>query len=373
MPVKSSHWHRALALRPSRTSLPTSNQRRKYISSTSTLTKPRFRSFTTANRCRPPGPRAQIKRYASIDPSILLVAAAASAGVGYILSISLSSRSMAVPPVAQAGPTTSMPDKLDAVSLHAHLLESVKDLPSGRPGNMTAEQEASLKEMWIKLLDIFGVRKASTDASTAADAAPGRKEKKASGGRSGFSFWGGSKEAATDDANGAEGDKHGVNKAYREALDTMSPEQLRDEFWKMVKSDAPDAAVLRFLSARKWDPQAGVAMLISALRWRAVDMQVDDVLLVEGEAGALKQAKDSSDEGRKKESEDFMAQLRMGKSFLHAVDKQGRPCNYVRVRLHKGGEQSASSIEKFTVFLIETARLTAAPGADTAVSLLPYS
>jgi hypothetical protein len=64
-----------------------------------------------------------------------------------------------------------------------------------------------------------------------------------------------------------------------------------------------------------------------------------------------------------------MAQLRMGKSFLHGTDKDGRPCCYVRVKLHKQGEQSEKSLERFTVYTIETTRMMLKPPVDTAVSV----
>jgi hypothetical protein len=41
---------------------------------------------------------------------------------------------------------------------------------------------------------------------------------------------------------------------------------------------------------------------------------------------------------------------------------------FVRVRLHKQGEQSEESLERYTVFVIESARMILAPPVDTAVS-----
>lgn len=63
-----------------------------------------------------------------------------------------------------------------------------------------------------------------------------------------------------------------------------------------------------------------------------------------------------------------MMQLRIGKSYLHGLDKEGRPICFVRVRLHKQGEQSEESLERYTVYIMETARLMLQPPVDTAVS-----
>jgi hypothetical protein len=61
-----------------------------------------------------------------------------------------------------------------------------------------------------------------------------------------------------------------------------------------------------------------------------------------------------------------MVNLRLGKSFLHGKDKDGRPICLVRVRLHRHGEQTEASMERFTVYTIETARMLLAQPVDTA-------
>lgn len=136
----------------------------------------------------------------------------------------------------------------------------------------------------------------------------------------------------------------------------------------MVKSDNPDGLLLRFLRARKWDIDKALVMMVSTMQWRAKEMHVDDSIVRDGEAAAL-DASASSDAAIKKEGEDFMAQLRLGKSYLHGTDKEGRPMCTVRVRLHKQGEQSEKSLERFTVHVLETARLLLVAPVDTAVGI----
>ncbi|QIX00585.1 hypothetical protein AMS68_006102 [Peltaster fructicola] len=249
-----------------------------------------------------------------------------------------------------------MPAKLDGASLYAQLLETAKSQPPGRPGNLTAEQTAKLKEFWGRLLEIFGVYTPKPGSAAAAPvAAAPAPEKKKSGGLFGR------KAAEPVDGN----DKHGQGKTYQQALETMTPQELQEVFFKMTKQDAPDTAVLRYLRARKWDVQAALVMLVSTLHWRAKEMMVDDNIMLNGEAGALKDAKDASNPTAKKEGEDFIAQFRLGKAFVHGFDKNGRPCNYVRVKLHRGGEQTEDSIKRFTIFLIETTRFMITPPVDT--------
>lgn len=62
----------------------------------------------------------------------------------------------------------------------------------------------------------------------------------------------------------------------------------------------------------------------------------------------------------------FIKQLRMGKSFLHGCDKEGRPICLVRVRLHKQADQSEEALEWYTVYIMETARLMLRDPVDTA-------
>jgi len=104
-------------------------------------------------------------------------------------------------------------------------------------------------------------------------------------------------------------------------------------------------------------------MAISTLHWRIKDVKVDEDIMRHGEEAAAKQTMPTD----KKEAEDFLTQLRMGKSFLHGTDLQGRPICYVRVRLHKPGQQSEASLERFTVYEIETTRMMLRPPVDTAV------
>jgi hypothetical protein len=247
------------------------------------------------------------------------------------------------------------------------------NMPPGRPGTLTPEQEAKLKEMWLAVLEIFGVSHETHlngTSTPSSDTTPDGKKKK----RSRLSIFGkkdkhsgGDVDASADTSSGVENDKHGQTKEFQHALASQSPESLREAFWSMSKHDHPDALLLRFLRARKWDVQNALVMMISTMHWRSQEMHVDADIMKNGEEAALKESK-SSNSAEKKEGDDFMAQLCMGKSFLHGADKEGRPCCWVRVKLHRQGEQSERSLERFTVYTIETARMMLRPPVDTAVS-----
>ncbi|CRG87778.1 CRAL-TRIO domain-containing protein C3H8,02 [Talaromyces islandicus] len=257
---------------------------------------------------------------------------------------------------------------------------SSSQVETGHVGNLTAEQEIKLREMWTVLFRLFGVKfeagEAQRAASVTSTTTPESPDTKKKGRRSLFG-WGAAKKEeppSVESTTASLGnvvlsdadDKFGQNKEFKQALADIPPDQLREAFWNMVKADHPDALVLRFLRARKWDVNKAIVMLVSTLRWRLSEMHVDDDIMLGGEAGAIAQA-EGSDATKKRIGQDFIAQMRMGKSFIHGVDKQGRPMCLIRVRMHKIGAQVGESVERYTVHMIETARLMLPRPVETAV------
>ena len=257
----------------------------------------------------------------------------------------------------------------------------------GRPGNLTAEQEQKLKEFWKVVFKVFGVTTSGTEAddlleeadedvqATGSPAAAGKEKKKK---RNIFKRRKKDKEGKGEDrsslgSSAADDDKYGQTKEFFEALANNTPEDLHRAFWTNVKHENPDGLLLRFLRARKWDIEKALVMMISTMQWRHKEMHVEEDIVKGGEALSLAESK-SSDKTKQKEGGDFISQLQMGKSYVHGVDKEGRPLTVVRVRLHHGGEQTESSIARFTVHTFETTRFMLVPPADTGVSgsiLLP--
>jgi hypothetical protein len=259
----------------------------------------------------------------------------------------------------------------------------------GRPGNLTPEEEEKLRELWIATLQVFGVLNAqhakevngngsiaALDRKGTTELAAGEKGKKRRLGLFSRKHKDSDAESTTSTESGtampakaaADSDKYGQTKQFHDTIAQQSPETLRATFWSMLKHDHPDALLLRFLRARKWDVEKALIMMISTMNWRHTDMHVDDDIMKNGELAAF-QATKGADVAAKSLGEDFLSQIRMGKSFLHGTDATGRPMCFVRVRLHKQGEQSEASLERYTVFVIESARMVLSPPIDTAVSL----
>ncbi|CAG8358964.1 unnamed protein product [Penicillium salamii] len=159
------------------------------------------------------------------------------------------------------------------------------------------------------------------------------------------------------------------SKAIQKALSEITPTELRTGVLDTLKHDHPDAMMLRFLRARKWDVPKAFAMMMDAIVWRVKEMHVDDDVMAKGELHALKQTQNKSSTSDQKAGQDFLSQMRMGKSYVHGVDRVGRPIVVVRVRLHKPGAQTEESLERYIVHVIESVRLTLASPVETAAVL----
>ncbi|KLU85388.1 phosphatidylinositol transfer protein CSR1 [Magnaporthiopsis poae ATCC 64411] len=274
----------------------------------------------------------------------------------------------------------------------------------GRPGNLTAEQDEQLRKLWARVFELCGIvdPAGATATPTADSAAPeplaaadrklsetdgdktkkkrlglfSRKSKKDSekpteSGKTpdkseASSIASSNKTSiASNVKEGDPEDKYGQNKIFLETLATQSPESLRATIWRMIKHDNPDALLLRFLRARKWDVERALIMFISSISWRATEARIEEDVMGWGEGGAAEDA-DKAEGDAQKLGQDFLKQMQLGKSLIHGVDKAGRPICLVRVRLHKAADQCEESVEKYTMFLIETTRLLIKPPVDTA-------
>ncbi|KAF4556333.1 CRAL/TRIO domain-containing protein 3 [Elsinoe fawcettii] len=316
-----------------------------------------------------PQPQLQHIHYA-IDPVTILIAVAVASAAGtlvteFIYPVEDPTKSVSPPPLAETAGAVSDTD--------------MTTLPPGRPGNLTAEQEVKLKEFWQQTFEVFGVLESTLAPNGTPRLGPSSPNPGAASPqllspdspdpskRKSRRSWFGrhSKDDGDADSTHSADDKHGLNKEFKKALAQHSSEKFRSAFWGMVKHDDPDALMLRFLRARKWDVHDALVMLVATLHWRMGEMKVDEEVMSLGESGFIERSKTATGE-TKKDAEDFMAQLRMGKSLIHGQDREGRPVSVVRVRKHQPGQQTERALEMYTVYVIETTRLMLKAPVDTA-------
>ncbi|KAJ6441480.1 CRAL/TRIO domain-containingprotein [Purpureocillium lavendulum] len=167
-------------------------------------------------------------------------------------------------------------------------------------------------------------------------------------------------------------DEHDVQKLARQAVDALdhwTPEMYHLIVMRMVKCEHPDALGLRFLRACKWDLIQATKMMGKAIYWRSMEAAVDDDIMKRGEAGAAEDEKNGFGPARTV-STDFMNQIRSGKAFIHGTDRAGRPISYIRLRLHKASDQCYQSLERYTVYLLELARLSLRAPIETGTILI---
>lgn len=244
-------------------------------------------------------------------------------------------------------------------------------------GNLNQDQEAKLQKLWTVLLKAVESPSSAESSNGSAEehVSPGQPPRRQSLlGRSQSNL---SDKSATKSTSQYQpkvmgalrelGIKAQETKMVEKALSEITPTELRRGILDLLKHDHPDSMLLRFLRARKWDVPRAFAMMMDAIVWRVKEMHVDDEVMAQGELHALKQEQ-SSNPTEKKAGKDFLAQMRMGKSYVHGKDKLGRPIVTIRVQLHKPGAQSEEALERYIVHVIESVRLTLSHPVETAVS-----
>ncbi|KAH8422286.1 CRAL-TRIO domain-containing protein [Aspergillus melleus] len=227
-------------------------------------------------------------------------------------------------------------------------------------GNLTTDQESRLRQLWsivLKLHDAGAQGSHDAPGATNGDrrASLSRTETAASANpNSAYT----NEFAQTLQDVGIQGAEL---KSVRDALANTSIDDLRQSLLSTAKHDHPDALMLRFLRARKWDVNKAFVMMLHALVWRVKEQHVDDQVIARSELEALKDSQNKSDPQAAKAGSQFLAQMRCGKAYFHGVDRVGRPIGVVKARLHKPAEQSEEVINRYILHVIETARLLLVP------------
>ena len=195
---------------------------------------------------------------------------------------------------------------------------AIGGLPPGTPGNLTLDEQEKLQQAWIHLLRLCGSKCLEN-----------------------FTF-----PKPVPDLTGE----------LRHQMSDKSPKIFRDGLWGFILSEHPDALVLRFLRARKWDVEKAMVMLVSAINWR-LERNLAETIIHTGESVGLKKELSADDQG-------FISQYRSGKSYVHAKDKENRLVYVIRVREHDPSAQSGDAMETYILHNIESLRVLMKPPDD---------
>ncbi|KAF7131143.1 hypothetical protein CNMCM5793_004193 [Aspergillus hiratsukae] len=242
------------------------------------------------------------------------------------------------------------------------------DIPEGFLGNLTADQQKKLEQLWTIVLSLSD---APTSTTTTTDTTEPQNRRNSLA-RTNTTASKGS--TATTPAYAAQISQHlqglGLHaseiKQVQHILTQISPEEIKDGLLSTARHDHPDALFLRFLRARKWDVNKAFVMMLEAILWRMKEFHVDEEVIAKGELHALKASRDTSNAVAAKHGKDFLAQMRMGKAYVHGVDKLGRPIVVIRVKIHKPSAQSEEALNQFIIHVIESVRLLLVPPVETA-------
>ncbi|KAE8159204.1 CRAL-TRIO domain-containing protein [Aspergillus tamarii] len=238
----------------------------------------------------------------------------------------------------------------------------------GYVGNLSSDQEAKLRQIWSIILTLNDIPQPEFQDVTLEN----QEKRPRSVHRRSSSL---SKTVSNTSSSNLPSDLDrillglGINstelKTIRDCLNRASIDEIRRSLLSTAKQDHPDSLLLRFLRARKWDVSKAFAMMLEALVWRVKEQHVDEMIVSNSELRALKESQNKSNAEKAKAGSTFLAQMRMGKCYVHGTDRAGRPIGIVKARLHDPKAQSEDVIKRYILHVIESARLVLVPPVES--------
>ncbi|GFF94070.1 CRAL-TRIO domain-containing protein C3H8.02 [Aspergillus udagawae] len=262
------------------------------------------------------------------------------------------------------------------------MVREPSNIPPGFLGNLSREQERCLQQLWSLVLyiedaasvkgleQLFRINSAERNGSTAISSFARRNSLLARtdsilSRRSSTASFPAPSNPLVQSLRSI-GMAASEIRSVAKSLTYLSPDDVRWGILTASKHELPDRWMLRYLRFCKWDVSKAFILILNALQWRIKDMHVDDRLLPEGELGALHQSQAPSNAAEAQLSSGFLRQLRMGKCYVHGVDRLSRPLCVIRVRLHRPEDQSEDVMDRYITHIMESVRLLIAPPVETA-------
>lgn len=216
-----------------------------------------------------------------------------------------------------------------------------------RVKTLNKEQLKLLKCVWAELFKFWGIPIEGHNRRRAISLSTPDMEKKRTRSRSTIA------KIQTSSAVGGDNDNEPQTGVHA-SLQNMNPDETRTDFWNMIRGDFPDGLLLRFIRARKWELDKSLQMIAKTLEWR-VNVSKVDTIIYEGERAAYADGQ-----------EGFLRNLELQKAVICGRDKDGRPIVCVRPKLHHAKDQSLEEMKRYSLLIIEQARLFLKDPVDTA-------
>ncbi|PWN98190.1 hypothetical protein FA09DRAFT_338618 [Tilletiopsis washingtonensis] len=227
-----------------------------------------------------------------------------------------------------------------------------EDVLPGYVGNLEPDQQKALREIWRRFFELYEKnpersaeldKKGGPNSVSDKDSAPPPKDEKQAG-----------KDIPKDDKAKEEAKKQEEMKEMNQFIDTYGGPYLRRALWEFIKHDGPDAGMLRFLRARKWDVDRALAMLAAALKFR-FEKDVEGIIQ-KGEQGL---------EG----VPGFLNQFRRGISYIKGNSEYPgeHPVYFIHVARHFTNAQKHEVLQQFVLLAMENARQLTTPPYEKAV------
>lgn len=239
----------------------------------------------------------------------------------------------------------------------------------GKVYELTQPQERVLKQVWTYLFHFWQISvngeaafkkgDSSSAAAAAADSSDKKKKKTSFFGKLQSTYAGSQQDEVSEDDGEGKETEYVMNQIHK-TLKDLDPQTTKDHFWDMLRVEAPDSVLLKFIRARKWRTDKAMSMIAHSMTWRE-ETQVD-AILNGGEAAIYE-----------KGEQGVIKNLELQKAFIIGQDKQGRPVLLARPRLHYAHDQSEADIEKYCLLIIEQAKLFFKTPVETATILFDLS
>ncbi|KAJ5679053.1 hypothetical protein N7462_007297 [Penicillium macrosclerotiorum] len=246
------------------------------------------------------------------------------------------------------------------------------ELEPGYVGNLDSSQEQKLHQFWRILIQSWDASIPSPDPARKSSISSNVPDKSH---RRFFSFGRSQAQPTEEEISAIPANLHDTLKSLDAGaadlksigslLIKLPGDQVRSAFLVILKQDHPDALLLRFLRAEKWNVPKAWIKFVSSLNWRVNEYMVDEEVMLKGEEHNLEKSRRETDSTDKKDGEGYVLQLNTGKGYFHGADKFGRPICVVRVRIHNPSEQTQKGLFDYIIHCIESVRFLQVPPVES--------